>query len=255
MEAISIILLLIAGLGAGVITGFIGASAVAFMAGLLILFTSYTPYFAIGLALLTDFIVALVCIGFYKKSKNIDIRHGLFIAIIATIFSLVGGFISRFLPHPTLGNTFGIIILITGINFMANPLKFKNKKVLKYFKERKLKGSILFGIIIGITSGIFGVGGGITILLILLYIFDYPLKKAIGTAIFIMAFIALAGGAGHFIGNTFPLKELIFASIGGIAGAIVSSRYSNKLKEKILFKIVGVILILLALAMIINNLI
>ncbi len=253
MDIGTIIILLISGLGAGIITGFIGASAVAFMAGLLMIFTSYTPYIAIGLALITDFFAATTSAYFYKKSNNIRLNHGIIIAIIATFFALIAGFFSRYVPHPTLGNGFGIVILITGINFIVNPLKFKNGKLIKYFEKRKVSATLIFGTLIGILSGVFGVGGGIFILLTLLYIFDYPIKSAIGTSLFIMAFIALAGGLGHFIKSEIPFESILLTAGAGIVGAIISSKYANKIKEKTLFQIIGAVLIVLSITIMILN--
>lgn len=253
MEVMSAILLLIAGFGAGIITGFIGASAVVFMAGFLILFLGYTPYAAIGLSLITDFFAALGGIYFYRKSKNLNLKHGILITIFATSFSLISGFFSKIIPHSILGNSFGFVILITGISFMMNPLRFKNKKILKYFENKKNIFSVLAGIAIGIFSGIFGVGGGITILLILIYVFDYPIKTAVGTSIFIMAFTALAGGIGHVAGTAISAEEIILTSLGGIIGGIISSKYANKIKEESLFKIIGGILIIISIAVILTG--
>jgi uncharacterized membrane protein YfcA len=253
MEVIQQFILLIAGLGAGLITGFVGASAVAFMAGFLMLFTNFTPYNAIGLSLITDFFATLPCIYFYRKEKNINLRHGIFLAIIATTFALIAGYLSRLFGHPTLGTGFGIIILITGINFLYNPTKLRNSSLIKFFEKRKIVGSVIFGIVIGTTSGIFGVGGGIMILLILLYAFDYPIKKAIGTSIFIMAFIAIAGGAGHLIGNPLPLSQIALTSGGAIIGATIASTCTHRIKEEKLFRIIGTILIILSIAVLFSK--
>lgn len=254
MEVSSIIVLVIGGLGAGILTGFIGASAVLFIAGFLLIFTNYDPYFTIGLSLIVDFFAAITSVYFYGKSRNIKLKHGLFIAIIATIFSLIGGYFSRVIPHKTLGAGFSVVILVSAISFLINPLKLKNKKIINYFDKRKKFASIFFGIIIGLTTGIFGVGGGLFIAMVLLYSFDYNLKNAVGTSVFIMAFLALSGGIGHFLRiPSFPVNEIIIASIGGILGAAVSSVYANRVNERKLFKISGFVLLILSVVVFIMN--
>lgn len=250
MELFSIIVLLFAGTLGGIMTGLISASTVTFMAGLLIIFLNFSAYDAIGLSLLTDVSASLASSYVYKRSANINVRGAILIGIIAAIFAFIGSIIARLIPDLALGDGLGIVILITGMAFLRNPMNRKDTWVLNYFKERRLLASILIGVFVGLFCGIFGVGGGVTILVALVFILGYPIKKAIGTSVLIMAFIAFFGGIGHYIHRPFPWIELLIASIGGIIGAIVSSKYANKISEEKMFKISGVILIIISLIII-----
>jgi len=250
MEVFSSIILFFSGMGAGVITGLIGASAVTFMAGILITVLGYSVYNAIGISLFTDVSASVVSAALYHRAKNIDIKRALLIGVIATIFAFFGSILSRIIPDLALGDGLGLVILFTGLAFLRNPLKREENMIMRYFSDKKLLGSILIGIFVGLFSGIFGVGGGITILVALVFILNYPIKVAIGTSILIMAFIALSGGIGHFVGKPFPITEVIITSIGAIFGAIFSSGYANKSSEDKMFKIAGIILIIISLAVI-----
>ena len=231
-------------------TGLIGASAVTFMAGILITVLGYGAYLAIGFSLVTDVFASLMSAHIYRKAKNIDLRRGIMIGVLATIFAFIGSILARIIPNLALGDGLGIVTLITGIAFLNNPLNRKESKLFNYFKERKTLGSILIGIFVGLFCGIFGVGGGITILVVLVFILNYPIKIAVGTSVLIMAFISLSGGIGHFIGKPFPLWELAIASIGGILGAGIASKYANKCSEEKMFKISGIVLIIISVVVI-----
>ena len=128
-----------------------------------------------------------------------------------------------------------------------------NRVKKKDFKTKKILSSILIGTAIGLFSGILGVGGGISILVALVFIMGYSIKTAVGTSVLIMAFISLSGGIGHFISRPFPLMEIVIASIGAIIGAIGASHYANKTSEEKMFKITGIILIIVSLAVIFNK--
>ena len=250
MELFSIVVLFLSGIGAGVMTGLIGASAVTFMAGILIVLLGYGAYYAIGISLITDVSASLVSAHLYRKAKNIDVKRGVLIGLLALVFAFVGSLLARFIPDIALTDALGIIILLTGISFIRNPLKNDENKFAKYFKNKKTTGSILIGVFVGLFCGLFGVGGGITILIALVFILGYPIKTAVGTSVLIMAFISLSGGIGHFIGKEFPWIPLIISSIGGIIGGIVASNYANKVSEEKMFKITGIILIIISLAVI-----
>lgn len=251
MELFSGVILFLSGLGAGVITGIIGASAVTFMVGILIAVLGYGAYVAIGIGLMTDVSASLVSAHMYRRAKNLDIKRGLMIGIIATIFAFMGSILSRGIPDLMLKDSIGILLLATGIVFLIkNPLEFKKGKLIQLLEKNKTLSSLLIGAIIGLIAGIFGMGGGISILILLVFLLRFPIKTAVGTSVLIMAFISLSGGIGHFLGTEFPWKAILIASIGGIIGAGISSYYANKISERKMFKITGVILILLSLTMV-----
>ena len=246
MTLFSNIVLFLSGIGAGAMTGLISASAVTFMAGILIVVLNLGVYEAIGISLLTDVFASLASAHIYRKSANLDLKRGVLIGVFATVFAFAGSFIARHIPNIALGGGLGLITLITGISFLRNPMKRKDNKLFRYFKNKKTTASILIGILVGLFSGIFGVGGGVGILVALVFIMGYPIKTAVGTSVLIMAFIALSGGVGHFINRPFPLTDILIASAGGVIGAIVASRYANAVSEEKMFKVAGIILLLIS---------
>lgn len=250
MEAFSVIILFLSGIGAGLITGLIGASAVTFMAGILVAVLGYGAYMAIGVSLITDVFASLVSAHLYKKAKNIDVKRGFLIGMFAVGAAFIGSLTARLIPDLALGDGLGIFILLTGISFLGNPTQIKRTKLVKYFENKKIFASILIGTVLGFFGGVFGAGGGIGILVALVFILGFPIKRAVGTAVLIMAFISLSGGVGHFIGMHVPLTIIAITSIGAILGAIISSKFVNKISEEKMFKLSGIILILISLVVI-----
>ena len=250
MSLFEISTLFISGFGAGVITGLIGASAVTFMAGILMVLLGYSAYDSIGISLMTDVFASLVSAHIYRRAKNLDLKRGILIGLFATVFAFIGSLIARLIPDLALGDGLGLITLITGIAFLRNPLKRQDTWLFNYFKNKKTLASILIGVFVGLFCGMFGVGGGVNILIALVFILGFPIKIAVGTSVLIMAFISLSGGIGHFINREFPIFAVVVASLGAIIGAIVSARYANKNTEETMFKIAGVILILISFAVV-----
>ena len=254
MNIFNIIILAFSGFGAGIITGIVGASAVIFIAGILIIVLNYPAYISIGIGLVTDVFTSAVSTYHYKKNGNIDLKKGLLIGIFAVVFAFLGSFFSRQIPDSILGNSLGIITLLVGLNFLITNKKNNEVHLFTFFKNRPLFTSILVGVVVGAISGMFGIGGGLTILFILYLVFNLPIKKAVGTSVLIMTFISFAGGVGHFISYTVPWIDIAIASIAGIIGSIISSKYANKLPEEKMLKIIGIILILIAIIMLAQKL-
>ena len=69
----TIVVCILAGLGAGLGTGFAGMSAAAVISPMLITFLGMDPYQAIGIALASDVLASAVSAYEYGKNKNLDI--------------------------------------------------------------------------------------------------------------------------------------------------------------------------------------
>ena len=67
----------IAGIGAGLGTGFAGMSAAAVISPMLITFLGLPAYEAVGIALASDVLASAISAYTYGKNKNLDIRNGL----------------------------------------------------------------------------------------------------------------------------------------------------------------------------------
>ena len=70
-----IIICILAGLGAGLGTGFAGMSAAAVISPMLITFLHMDPYLAVGIALASDVLASAASAYTYGKNKNLDIKN------------------------------------------------------------------------------------------------------------------------------------------------------------------------------------
>lgn len=85
---ITFIVCLLAGLGAGLGTGFAGMSAAAVISPMLIAFLHMDAYQAIGIALASDVLASAVSAYTYGKNKNLDIKNGLVMMFTVMILPL-----------------------------------------------------------------------------------------------------------------------------------------------------------------------
>lgn len=96
------IICFLAGIGAGLGTGFAGMSAAAVISPMLITFLGMNPYMAVGIALASDVFASAVSAYTYGKHKNLDIKNGLVMMISVLCFTLVGSYISSLVPSLSL---------------------------------------------------------------------------------------------------------------------------------------------------------
>ncbi|ADQ69173.1 permease [Halogeometricum borinquense DSM 11551] len=239
------LVVLFAGIGAGAVTGLIGASAVVVVTPVLITVLGYNPYTAIGISLVTDVFASSVSAATYWRNGNIRIRGGLTIAFTAVLAAVVGSWLSGDVDPTTLGGLSGVVILLMGVSFTRKSLNerlesFRETADLSAVREHKTVASALAGGFIGTMTGVFGAGGGVMILIILTFILEYEVHTAVGTSVLIMIFTALSGGVSHFIvESAVPFAALGISGIGGIVGAFLAARYANLVSEERLSTVIG----------------
>ena len=72
------------------------------------------------------------------------------------------------------------------------------KKVAKFETQtQRIVTALILGFLVGIMTGVLGAGGGGMILLILIFVLNFPIHIAIGTSALIMAITACSGAIGY----------------------------------------------------------
>lgn len=248
------IICFIAGIGAGLGTGFAGMSAAAVISPMLITFLNIPAYEAVGIALASDVLASAVSAYTYGKNKNIDIKNGFVMLVSVLCFTLVGSWVSSLVPSSTMGSFSTVMTLLLGIKFIVKPVMTTKEAMAGVSAKKRFIQSVLCGVIIGFICGFVGAGGGMMMLLILISILGYELKTAVGTSVFIMAFTALTGSVSHFaIGGMPDIWCLVFCVASTLLWAQIAARFANKASPKTLNRATGVVLVVLGAAILIFN--
>ena len=127
---------------------------------------------------------------------------------------------------------FGVLMLIASVSMIkSRHIERTNEDHNASF--RKL---IFYGTGIGLVTGFLGAGGGFLLIPALVLLLHLPMKKAMGTSLFIIALNSLAGfigDTGHYTINWIFLLTISAIAIAGvfIGGLLSKSVNSAKLKK------------------------
>ena len=241
-----VLVCLLAGLGAGLGTGFAGMSAAAVISPMLITFLGMEPYEAVGIALASDVLASAASAWTYGKNKNLDIRNGLLMMAAVLAFTVVGSYVASLVPSRTMGSFSVLMTMLLGIKFIIRPVMTTREAMQNVSKKKRMVQSIVCGAFIGMICGFVGAGGGMMLLLILTSVMGYELKTAVGTSVFIMAFTALTGAVSHFtIGGLPDGWTLALCMAFTLLFAQIAAKIANKSKPETLNRVVGVVLVVL----------
>ncbi len=240
----TIIICILAGMGAGLGTGFAGMSAAVVITPMLITFLGMNPYEAIGIALASDVLASAISAYTYGKSKNIDIKNSRVLLVSVLIFTFIGAFIASLVPSESMGNIAVYMSLILGIKFLRKKESDTPKQKKAVEGALKVILPILCGAVIGFICGFIGAGGGIMMLALLMGVLGYEHKKAVGTSVFIMTFTALFGAVSHFsIQQIVPdLTVLSLCVVSTLTFALLGAKFANNAQPRVLNRATGTVL-------------
>ena len=128
------------------------------------------------------------------------------------------------------------------------PYEFK---YLTAAEEKKAKTrtlvALILGFLIGVECGFMGSAGGALMLMVLTMVMGMDTKLAVGTSSMVMTLVALTGAVSHVaMGAKMELLPAIVITVTCTIAAVLSSKFANKVEEKTLNRVVGVVLIVVS---------
>jgi len=260
---INLFLLALIGLGAGIISGFTGVGG-AFVITPALIVLGFPANFAVGTSL--AWVLGNSVIGAFRHRKlgNVDVKLGL-VFLVATISGVeVGVRILNWARDIGLADKAVLsisicMLLIVGIQTLSESIMRKRKLDKMLARKEKLPSDmratflsqkfqsinipprlhfarsgvtmslwiiLAIGFLVGLLSGIIGVGGGFIMVPSLVYLVGLPSFMAVGTSLFHGIFPAAYGSIRHTIsGNVIIFAAFIMvvvSSIGVMFGATVT---------------------------------
>ncbi len=249
------IVYILAGLGAGVVTGLAGLSAAVVITPLLVSACGWDSYDAVTVALASDVLASLLTAYTYGKNRNIDTKRGLMVGVTALIGTVIGSYCG-FLFNRAAPNGLGYIAMATtaflGMKFLLKPIRGgldADSFGTQQQTSHKTALAMLCGVGIGWICGFTGSGGGILMLTVFALLLGYNLKVAVGTSTLIMTFVALVGAVSHITMGAVIHAVPMAVTVGTcLFGAVISARFANKCDMNKLNRVIGCVLVALGIA-------
>ncbi|MBR2802803.1 MAG: TSUP family transporter [Erysipelotrichaceae bacterium] len=257
-----IVWLFLASALAGIGTGLAGLSAATVMVPILITlcpsFAGETgAYQATAVALASDILGSAVTSYTYHKHGNIDLKRGGVMCACILVMCTLGSYAAWLAGNVVLGAFTLFLTFCIGIRFLVKPDSEQRKGILKGGKlnAKEIAISMFFGLTIGFGTGFFGTGGGMMMLVVFTVFLGMDQKVAVGTSTFIMTFTALIASVSHILIHpailTDCLQPLLICMAVATLFSLVSARFANRVRGKIVGLVTGMVLSILGLAMIV----
>ena len=113
---------------------------------------------------------------------------------------------------------------------------------------------VVIGLIAGILSGMFGIGGGLIIVPSLVAFLGYETKQAIGTSLGVIILpVGLLGLLTHYKAGNVNFKASLLIAMGLFFGSVIGAHLVVGLPKDVVNKLFAVFLVLVAVKMFIGK--
>ena len=196
--------------------------------------------------------------GAYRHTRTMDniVKPGIRLGVFGIIGGAIGGFVASGLPSRILEIIFGCLLLF---------VVFKN--IIDINKEREdakipfnLATTAIIGLLVGFSSGLLGVGGGIFLIALLTALLGFSLIEAIGTSSVFICLTAIGGFLSYVVSgwgvSTFPYSigyvsiiNFLLIACFSVPMASFGAKMAHKVPQKKLKIVFSVLVLYMALKM------
>ena len=186
---------------------------------------------AASASLFLNLIAAASAAYTYSRKKMVDFSLSIPLIVSSSLAAPIGSFLNVRIDLKPFLIIMAVVLSMAGVRMLMSPADEIERSDIA--ASKKVIAGIAIGACIGLMGGLLGIGGGVFIVPLLIYVLKTPTKIAAATSTFIVCFSSLTGFLGYAsiakINWLFILPAAVASFAGGQAGArIMSSRLQGK---------------------------
>jgi hypothetical protein len=167
----------------------------------------------------------------YSRKKMVDFSLALPLIISSSLSAPIGSYLNIRIDLKPFIIIMSVVLALAGIRMLMSPVV--ETASIDISPAKKIIGGSSIGFCIGLMGGLLGIGGGVFIVPLLIYVLKTPTKIAAASSTFNVCFSSLTGFLGYASMDTinwmFIFPAAVASFMGGLAGAkIMSTRLKGK---------------------------
>jgi uncharacterized membrane protein YfcA len=241
---------LMLGFGIGLSLGLLGGGGSLLTVPALVYLVGQTPQAAVTTSLAIVGANSMVGALFHGSYGRLNRKVALTFGSAGMLVSYLSANISRHISPELLLVLFAVLMIGIGTLLLVRGASEEQAE----YTARPLWLSVASGSIVGLLTGILGVGGGFLVVPALVMLVGLPVQMAIGTSLIIIAMNSTAGFLGHIGNGSMDWMVTLVFTTAGLLGTFSGMKLSRRLSSSKLQKAFAVFVIGLAIFLLIDNL-
>ena len=193
----------------------------------------YTPIQSVATSSLAILITSISGSIQNWRMGAFDRQRVIYLGIPAAIAAQIGVSLAKIFPPYLLLAAFAFV-LITNIYLLEIRQRLtENYPDIDRQNINRTIARLLTGSAGGLLAGLFGLGGGVIMVPLQIWLLKEPIKVAIQTSLGVIVITAISATSGHALSSNVLFMEGIILGIGGAIAAQISTRILPKLPDRI----------------------
>ena len=232
--------LLVTGVVGGFLSGFFGVGGGIIMVPLLMVWAKFDQKRASATSLLAIVPTSLVGAITYASNHQVDVLVAVFVAIGAIVGAPLGSKLLRVLPVAVVHWTFITMMVIEAFRLLFVTDVTRGSFELTFFTGAGLIG---LGLLMGVASGMLGIGGGVIAVPVFMSFFGLAPLLAKGTSLLAMVPTAIAGTIPNLRAGLVVLKDGVIVGIAAVAASFGGVALAFILPDQLSAQLFGLLLL------------
>jgi uncharacterized membrane protein YfcA len=216
--------LVLSGLAVGLMLGVLGGGGAIFTAPLLVYLFRVDPLTATTVSLVVVLLAASSGLVSHARDHRVQWRDGVLFGLVGTVGAAAGSVLASTLDEHVLMGGFAALLLVAAYAMWRPPVRSPEQR-----HRRRWPAVAATALLVGLVTGVFGVGGGFVVVPALVLVLGFSMPAAAATGLLVISINALAALAVR--GPAFLDWALALPmAAGAVAGAVVGSQLSRRIR-------------------------
>lgn len=208
--------------GAGVVSGLFGVGGGIVLVPFLVLVRGWPQKQAQATSLVMVAMAATAGLLQYALAGNVIWAAAAAVLVGGLVGAVIGSALVARLQTWVLQVAFAVLLVVAAVRMVASPVSDVTGS-LPAWSALLLVAYVVSGLAMGVLSALFGIGGGILLVPLLVTAFGYDVRLAAGTSLAVMGLIALVGAVRQSRQGATDWRAGVLLGLGGIVGGLVGA--------------------------------
>jgi hypothetical protein len=234
----------------GLTLGLLGGGGSILTVPALVYIIGQTPQVAVTASLVIVGANSAMGAVFHRSQGTLNWRIALLFGGTGMISSYLAAGISSLFSPTLLLILFALLMML-----VALLMTFKPTMAKQFEEEAKSNWLVVItaGAVVGVLTGVLGVGGGFLIVPALVMLVGLSMQQAVGTSLIIIAMNSLAGLMGHLSDTAFDMNLILIFVVTGLLGTFTGTKLAKHIESRFLQRLFALFIIILASFLLADN--
>ncbi|MEM2910240.1 MAG: sulfite exporter TauE/SafE family protein [Nitrososphaerota archaeon] len=251
------------GFGIASLGTLIGIGGGAYLVPTLILLYGFEPRMAAGTSLLFVLLNVLSGSTSYLRLKRVDVKLGFMLMAPTIPGAVIGAYLVSYLGSFVFRLVFAALLVWASLYLLFRPTSRSSITMMRGYRRKIVDSGgrvftysvnvplgLVTSFVAGFVSSVFGIGGGVLHVPIMIHVLGIPVHVATATSHFVLVFTTLFGSITHSALNNVSFEHALLLGLGGVFGAQVGARISGRIDDVKIKRLLGLTLLVVAIRLV-----